>query len=163
MMNYIFMSVYFIYSDAGGGVSSINRNLYKPPVSEAVKDIVRANFTRETEFYQFCRQRLHRQYQALNLVWPLRDLRVTSTWPSSDLYVTSTWPSSDLYVTFEWPLRDLRVTFRERFTTLSQSHPDIRFPEFCIIFNPRDLLLTWSTYCRLSNIYNKKKYNGRNK
>ncbi|KAF4531805.1 hypothetical protein B566_EDAN014036 [Ephemera danica] len=53
---------------AGEGVNSINRNLYKPPVSEAVKDIVRANFTRETEFYQFCKQRLHRQYRALNLV-----------------------------------------------------------------------------------------------
>lgn len=45
----------------------INRNLFKPPVSEEVKDIVRANFTREVEFYQFCRQRLHRQLLALRL------------------------------------------------------------------------------------------------
>lgn len=45
----------------------INRNLFKPPVSEAVKDIVRANFTREVEFYNFCRQRLHRQLLALRL------------------------------------------------------------------------------------------------
>lgn len=45
----------------------INRNLFKPPVSEEVKDIVRANFTREVEFYNFCRQRLHRQLLALRL------------------------------------------------------------------------------------------------
>ncbi|KOB68228.1 Pipe, partial [Operophtera brumata] len=36
-----------------------------PPVSEAVKNIVRANFTREIEFYEFCRQRLHMQLRAL--------------------------------------------------------------------------------------------------
>jgi len=46
-------------------LSKINRNLYKPTVSEDVKNLVRQNFTRETEFYQFCRQRLHRQYNAL--------------------------------------------------------------------------------------------------
>ncbi|XP_049809146.1 heparan sulfate 2-O-sulfotransferase pipe [Schistocerca nitens] len=45
----------------------INRNMFKPPVREEVKDLVRANFTRETEFYQFCRQRLHRQLLALRL------------------------------------------------------------------------------------------------
>ncbi|CAG9088257.1 unnamed protein product [Plutella xylostella] len=43
----------------------INRNAFKPPVSEAVKDIVRANFTREIEFYEFCKQRLHLQLKAL--------------------------------------------------------------------------------------------------
>ncbi|KAL4712036.1 hypothetical protein ACJJTC_003703 [Scirpophaga incertulas] len=43
----------------------INRNAFKPPVSEAVKQIVRANFTREIEFYEFCRQRLHMQLRAL--------------------------------------------------------------------------------------------------
>lgn len=43
----------------------INRNAFKPPVSEAVKQIVRANFTREIEFYEFCRQRLHLQLRAL--------------------------------------------------------------------------------------------------
>jgi len=47
--------------------SKINRNIYKPPVSEATKEIVRKNFTREIEFFEFCKQRLHKQYMALNL------------------------------------------------------------------------------------------------
>jgi len=47
--------------------SKINRNIYKPPVLEEVKDIVRKNFTRELEFFDFCKQRLHKQYLALNL------------------------------------------------------------------------------------------------
>ena len=47
--------------------SKINRNIYKPPVSEATKEIVRRNFTREIEFFEFCKQRLHKQYMALNL------------------------------------------------------------------------------------------------
>jgi len=47
--------------------SKINRNIYKPPVSEATKDMVRRNFTHEIEFFEFCKQRLHKQYMALNL------------------------------------------------------------------------------------------------
>jgi len=47
--------------------SRINRNIYKPPVAEATKEIVRKNFTRELEFFDFCKQRLHKQYLALNL------------------------------------------------------------------------------------------------
>ncbi len=47
--------------------SKINRNIYKPPVSEQTKEIVRKNFTREIEFFEFCKQRLHKQYLALNL------------------------------------------------------------------------------------------------
>ncbi|XP_049873959.1 heparan sulfate 2-O-sulfotransferase pipe [Pectinophora gossypiella] len=43
----------------------INRNTFKPPVSEAVKQMVRANFTREIEFYEFCKQRLYLQLKAL--------------------------------------------------------------------------------------------------
>lgn len=49
------------------GLHKINHNAFKPLVSEAVKDIVRKNFTREIEFYQFCRQRLYKQRLALNL------------------------------------------------------------------------------------------------
>jgi len=49
------------------GLHKVNHNAFKPLVSEAVKDIVRKNFTREIEFYQFCRQRLYRQRLALNL------------------------------------------------------------------------------------------------
>jgi len=47
--------------------SKINRNIYKPTTAEATKDIVRKNFTRELEFFDFCKQRLHKQYMALNL------------------------------------------------------------------------------------------------
>lgn len=49
------------------GLHKVNQNAFKPTVSETVKDIVRKNFTREIEFYQFCRQRLYRQRLALNL------------------------------------------------------------------------------------------------
>ena len=35
--------------------------------SQATKDIVRKNFTRELEFFDFCKQQLHKQYLALNL------------------------------------------------------------------------------------------------
>jgi len=43
----------------------VNRNIYKPPVSPRVKEILRKNFTKEIEFYEFCKQRLHLQYLAL--------------------------------------------------------------------------------------------------
>ncbi|XP_043210401.1 heparan sulfate 2-O-sulfotransferase pipe-like [Amphibalanus amphitrite] len=48
-------------------LSNVNKNSYKPPVAEYVKDIVRKNFTHEIEFYEFCKQRLHQQYLALGL------------------------------------------------------------------------------------------------
>jgi len=56
-----------IFSDEVQIFSKINRNIYKPKTAEATKDIVRKNFTRELEFYDFCKQRLHKQYMALNL------------------------------------------------------------------------------------------------
>jgi dermatan/chondrotin sulfate uronyl 2-O-sulfotransferase UST len=56
-----------VYAEGGDYFHKINKNVFKPPVSEHVKDIVRKNFTREIEFYQFCRQRLHKQYLAVNL------------------------------------------------------------------------------------------------
>ncbi len=55
------------FSDEIKVYSKINRNIYKPPVAETTKDIVRQNFTREIEFFEYCRQRLHKQYLALNL------------------------------------------------------------------------------------------------
>ncbi|XP_026325168.1 heparan sulfate 2-O-sulfotransferase pipe isoform X2 [Hyposmocoma kahamanoa] len=54
-----------LYWEAQNTFNRINRNNFKPPVSEAVKQIVRSNFTREIEFYEFCRQRLHLQLKAL--------------------------------------------------------------------------------------------------
>ncbi|KAG8041007.1 hypothetical protein G9C98_001995 [Cotesia typhae] len=56
-----------LYWDEMNSFKKINRNSFKPPVSEAIKEMVRKNFTREIEFYQFCRQRLHRQLRALKL------------------------------------------------------------------------------------------------
>ncbi|XP_026675255.1 heparan sulfate 2-O-sulfotransferase pipe isoform X2 [Ceratina calcarata] len=54
-----------VYYDESNAFTRINRNLFKPSVSEEVKDLVRSNFTREIEFYQFCRQRLYKQSKAL--------------------------------------------------------------------------------------------------
>lgn len=62
----------------------VNHNAFKPTVSEAVKDIVRKNFTKEIEFYQFCRQRLYRQRLALNLWQPNRYIRIYNI----HLYIT---------------------------------------------------------------------------
>ncbi|XP_057321727.1 heparan sulfate 2-O-sulfotransferase pipe [Microplitis mediator] len=56
-----------LYWDEMNSFKKINRNSFKPPVSEEIKEMVRKNFTREIEFYQFCRQRLHRQLRALKL------------------------------------------------------------------------------------------------
>ncbi|XP_026473237.1 heparan sulfate 2-O-sulfotransferase pipe [Ctenocephalides felis] len=56
-----------VYYDKINKFHGINRNLFKPTVSEEVKAIVRRNFTREMEFYQFCKQRLHKQMLALKL------------------------------------------------------------------------------------------------
>ncbi|OAD62035.1 Heparan sulfate 2-O-sulfotransferase pipe [Eufriesea mexicana] len=54
-------------ADEVNAFTRINRNFFKPPVSEEVKDMVRSNFTREIEFYQFCKQRLYKQLRALKL------------------------------------------------------------------------------------------------
>ncbi|KAG5900428.1 hypothetical protein JTB14_029314 [Gonioctena quinquepunctata] len=56
-----------IYWNEISRFNPINRNSFKPPVSEEVKNIVRGNFTKEIEFYEFCKQRLHKQYIALKL------------------------------------------------------------------------------------------------
>lgn len=55
------------FSDEISRYNTINKNAFKPPVSEEVKEIVRRNFTKEIEFYEFCKQRLHKQYLALKL------------------------------------------------------------------------------------------------
>jgi len=68
--NYIprfFKGAKHVYYNQIQKFSKINRNIYKPPVSEQVKETVRQNFTREIEFFEFCKQRLHKQYLALNL------------------------------------------------------------------------------------------------
>ncbi|CAD7083097.1 unnamed protein product [Hermetia illucens] len=61
-----FKGAHQIYHTESGGLAS-NTNPLKPHVSEEIKARVRANFSREIEFYEFCRQRLHKQYLALRL------------------------------------------------------------------------------------------------
>ncbi|XP_046621797.1 heparan sulfate 2-O-sulfotransferase pipe-like isoform X1 [Neodiprion virginianus] len=56
-----------MYWDQVNSFSNINRNPLKPATSEKVKDILRRNFTKEIEFYQFCQQRLYKQFRALRL------------------------------------------------------------------------------------------------
>jgi len=44
-----------------------NRNNRKPHIDPDVREMVRRNFTNEYEFYYFCKQRLYKQYLALQL------------------------------------------------------------------------------------------------
>lgn len=57
-----------IYYNEIKNFNKINQNNFKPPVSEEVKNLVRQNFSREIEFYKFCKQRLHTQFLAANLM-----------------------------------------------------------------------------------------------
>ena len=68
-LNFVFSTtiIKIHFSDEINVFSRINRNIYKPPVAEDTKNIVRKNFTREIEFFEFCKQRLHKQYLALRL------------------------------------------------------------------------------------------------
>lgn len=62
-----FYLLFVFVSDEISRYHPINKNAFKPPVDEKIKDIVRRNFTKEIEFYEFCKQRLHKQYIALKL------------------------------------------------------------------------------------------------
>ncbi|XP_046746625.1 heparan sulfate 2-O-sulfotransferase pipe-like [Diprion similis] len=67
--NYIprfFRGALNIYWDQDNALSR-NKNSLKPTTSQKVKDILRRNFTKEIEFYQFCQQRLYKQFRALRL------------------------------------------------------------------------------------------------
>ena len=46
---------------------NVNRNAFKPKVLADTVELYRKNMTRETEFYHYCKQRLHKQYLALGL------------------------------------------------------------------------------------------------
>lgn len=39
-----------------------NSNNIKPKIPQWIKDKIAANMTKEIEFYEFCKQRFHRQY-----------------------------------------------------------------------------------------------------
>ena len=45
----------------------INKNSFKPPVSEEIKNIIRKNFSREIEFYEFVKKRLYTQFIAADI------------------------------------------------------------------------------------------------
>jgi dermatan/chondrotin sulfate uronyl 2-O-sulfotransferase UST len=60
-----FKGVTKIYFDKMEKFSKINKNENKPKVSEEIKNIVRKNLSREIEFYEFCKERLQRQFEAL--------------------------------------------------------------------------------------------------
>ena len=42
-----------------------NINHFKPKVSQHVKDLLKANFSYEFDFYQFCKNRLQEQFKSL--------------------------------------------------------------------------------------------------
>ncbi|XP_069967761.1 heparan sulfate 2-O-sulfotransferase pipe isoform X5 [Bactrocera oleae] len=56
-----------LYFDVENGMIStpMNVNPWKPTISAHIKELIRKNFTREYEFYNFCKQRLYKQYYAL--------------------------------------------------------------------------------------------------
>ncbi len=46
-------------------IRHVNKNIYKPKTADWVREAIRPNVSREIEFFHFCRQRLHRQYEAI--------------------------------------------------------------------------------------------------
>ncbi|XP_034658556.1 heparan sulfate 2-O-sulfotransferase pipe-like, partial [Drosophila subobscura] len=57
----------FMYKLHSNSIRNRNRNNRKPRVDPDVREMVRRNFTNEYEFYYFCKQRLYKQYLALQL------------------------------------------------------------------------------------------------
>lgn len=55
-----------IYFNDMAEFKKINKNNFKPPVTEEVKQLLRQNFSREIDFYNFCKQRLQTQFLATN-------------------------------------------------------------------------------------------------
>lgn len=45
--------------------AKINVNKIKPKVSQNIRNLIKQNFTAEIEFYEYCKQRLLRQYLAI--------------------------------------------------------------------------------------------------
>nr|XP_017035079.1 heparan sulfate 2-O-sulfotransferase pipe isoform X7 [Drosophila kikkawai] len=57
----------FLYKLNSKSIRNRNRNNRKPRIDPDVREMVRRNFTNEYEFYYFCKQRLYKQYLALQL------------------------------------------------------------------------------------------------
>ena len=56
-----------LYQRQKGHWSSVNKNKFRPETSPEIKDLLRRNMTTEVVFYEYCKQRLDRQYVALGL------------------------------------------------------------------------------------------------
>lgn len=50
-----------------GELGDVNRNSFRPTLSDKARALLSRNLTREIEFYQFTRHRLYKQYIALQL------------------------------------------------------------------------------------------------
>ncbi|XP_052843964.1 heparan sulfate 2-O-sulfotransferase pipe isoform X7 [Drosophila gunungcola] len=57
----------FLHKLHSKSIRNRNRNNRKPHIDPDVREMVRRNFTNEYEFYYFCKQRLYKQYLALQL------------------------------------------------------------------------------------------------
>lgn len=62
---YVLFYLLFQFSEAKNRLHQVNRNSIKPSVSQEVREILHKNLTNEIEFYNFCKQRLYKQYIAI--------------------------------------------------------------------------------------------------
>ncbi|TRY71697.1 hypothetical protein TCAL_01018 [Tigriopus californicus] len=62
-----FKGVKTVYNKNKQYWGNVNKNKFRPEVSNHVRNLVRQNMTREVEFYEYCKQRLHKQYLSLGL------------------------------------------------------------------------------------------------
>ncbi|XP_075160324.1 heparan sulfate 2-O-sulfotransferase pipe isoform X6 [Haematobia irritans] len=67
-----FKGVHEVFEAFNDNVTNRNKNHRKPHIDEDVKAMIRKNFTNEYDFYHFCKQRLYKQYIALNIDKNLR-------------------------------------------------------------------------------------------
>jgi dermatan/chondrotin sulfate uronyl 2-O-sulfotransferase UST len=47
-------------------IQHVNRNIYKQPQTTELRQMLAGNMSREIDFYNYCRQRLRKQYLLLN-------------------------------------------------------------------------------------------------
>ena len=52
-----------LYKNSKKEVKKMGQNFHKGFVSEEIKNLVRQNFSREIEFYEFCKERLKLQLE----------------------------------------------------------------------------------------------------
>ena len=62
-----FSGVLNAYTKRGQVRKNVNKNIFRPAVPDNIRALVRNNITREVAFYEYCKDRLNRQYLALGL------------------------------------------------------------------------------------------------